>query len=80
MPEPEATTAHDARQDAIAYADRPYERKLSDNGRKIVSLDLDADLVDEVDRIRSSNRLRRGLTIDALLRIALSSPEASAMA
>lgn len=80
MPESGTTAAHDQRQDAVAYADRPYERKLSDNGRKIVSLDLDADLVDKVDRIRSSKGHRRGLTIDALLRIALSSPEASAMA
>lgn len=65
--------------DPMPYAGRPYERRLSDSGRKIVSLDLDATLVSEIDRLSSAQRNRRGLTIDALLRIALSSPEVAAM-
>lgn len=55
---------------AGAYADRPYERRLAENGRKIVSLDLDSDLVSRIDALRGDKR--RGLQIDALLRRALS--------
>ncbi|OYX95523.1 MAG: hypothetical protein B7Y74_04050 [Novosphingobium sp. 35-62-5] len=53
----------------MAYADRPYERKLTMSGRKLVSIDLDEDLVRKIDAIRGN--ARRGLAIDALLTRAL---------
>lgn len=56
---------------AAPYAERPYERRLHQNGRKILSVDLDASLVEKVDRMRGTKR--RGLQIDQLLREALRS-------
>lgn len=58
------------------YSDRRYERQLVDSGRRIISLDLDAELLERLDDMRRGEGMRRGLQIDKLLRIALSSPEA----
>lgn len=64
------------RADNGPYSDRPYERDLVTSGRRIVSLDLDAGLLAAVDDMRREAGVRRGLQLDRLLRIALSSPEA----
>lgn len=58
-----------------AYATRPYERHLSSTGRKIVSIDLDQDLVAHIDKIRGNRR--RGLQVDDLIRKALAFSEES---
>jgi hypothetical protein len=59
---------------ATAYASRPYERKLTMSGRKLVSIDLDEELVRKVDEIRGN--ARRGLAIDVLLTRALAMGDA----
>lgn len=56
-----------------AYAARPYERRLSSTGRKILSIDLDQDLVAKIDALRGSRR--RGLQVDDLIRTALAQQE-----
>jgi len=68
---------HPPRADDGPYSDRPYERDLVTSGRRIVSLDLDASLLAAVDDMRRKDGVRRGLQLDRLLRIALSSPEAA---
>jgi hypothetical protein len=65
------------RADDGPYSDRPYERDLVSKGRRIVSLDLDATLLDQIDDLRRKDGVRRGLQLDRLLRIALSTPEAA---
>jgi hypothetical protein len=65
------------RADDGPYSDRPYERELVSSGRRIVSLDLDASLLDQIDDLRRKHGVRRGLQLDSLLRIALSTPEAA---
>lgn len=65
------------RADDGPYSDRPYERDLVNRGRRIVSLDLDATLLDQIDDLRRKDGVRRGLQLDRLLRIALSAPEAA---
>ena len=57
------------------YSDRPYERHLVSSGRRIVSIDLDADLLKCVDAMRSQDGVRRGLQVDRLLRIAVTEME-----
>jgi hypothetical protein len=55
------------------YVDRAYERDLVQQGRRIVSLDIDASLLDRIDDMRRVPRVRRGLAIERLLRLALDS-------
>lgn len=64
-----------SKKDVGAYATRPYERHITDSGRKMVSLDLDGSLVDLIDKIRGKQR--RGLMIDDLIRKGLTVAEPS---
>ncbi len=57
------------------YAGRQYERTLVENGRRIVSIDIDARLLDTIDDLRRSHRIRRGLQLDHLIRAGLASSE-----
>lgn len=60
------------------YADRPYERNLTNNGRRFISVDLDASLLERVDQLRGKDR--RGIILDQLLAAAignLGKPEAT---
>ncbi len=50
---------------------RDYERRISQSGRKIISLDLDQNLLKIIDELRQINGLRRGLQIEDLLKVAL---------
>ncbi len=56
------------------YPNRDYERRLSNNGRRMVSLDLDSELVSALDGMRGKER--RGLMIDRLLKEAIANREA----
>lgn len=59
--EPMATPEADAR----GYENRPYERRLAQNGRRFISVDVDAHLLENIDRKRG--KLRRGAYLDRLL-------------
>ncbi|WP_162815077.1 hypothetical protein [Erythrobacter aureus] len=56
------------------YSNREYERRLTNSGRRMVSLDLDSDLVSRLDGMRGKER--RGLIIDTLLKEAIAHREA----
>jgi hypothetical protein len=54
-----------ALQPAEVYADRPYEKRLTETGRRFISVDVDARLLDQLDRARGKDR--RGVFLDKLL-------------
>lgn len=54
-----------AEQDNSSYAERPYERRLTNSGRRFISVDIDTNLLDRIDRDRG--KLRRGAYLDKLI-------------
>ena len=51
--------------DAHGYENRPYERRLAQNGRRFISVDVDAQVLENIDRNRG--KMRRGVYLDRLL-------------
>src|SRR3546814_20901214 len=47
------------------YSDRPYEKRLTQSGRRFISVDVDANLLEILDKNRG--KLRRGVFLDRLL-------------
>lgn len=55
----------DAGADSQVYSDRPYEKRLTESGRRFISIDIDAKLLENLDRNRGKDR--RGKFLDKLL-------------
>src|SRR3546814_19032566 len=47
------------------YSDRPYEKRLTQSGRRFISVDVDATLLEILDQ--NHGKLRRGVFLDRLL-------------
>ena len=58
---------------AGVYADRPYERNLTQRGRRFISIDIDSALLARIDAQRGA--VRRGVFLDSLLSRAIDSQE-----
>jgi hypothetical protein len=50
---------------STSYSDRPYEKRLTQSGRRFISVDIDAKLLENLDEKRG--KLRRGAYLDRLL-------------
>jgi hypothetical protein len=71
-------TVPSAQPNNAGYADRPYERNLTQKGRRFISVDLDASVLERVDQLRGKDR--RGIFLDQLLDAAITNlgkPEAT---
>lgn len=51
------------------YSDRDYERKLIEDGRKFLTLDLPIETLGKIDSLRGKKR--RGIIVEELLSMAL---------
>lgn len=54
---------------ADTYSERPYEHRLVTSGRRVINVDIDATLIEEIDKIRGKDR--RGLILDRLLQVGI---------